>query len=62
MDDTQDRHIHYDDKGRRIYLSGIRTNNQSTKSRYQVMQERYHKALQWEIEHSRNGRRSENYG
>ena len=54
MGDTQDRHIHYDDKGRRIYLSGIRSNNQSTKNRYQIMQERYHKALQWEIEHSRN--------
>ena len=54
MVDTQDRHIHYDDKGRPIYLSGIRSNNQSTKSRYQIMQERYHKALQWEIEHNRN--------
>lgn len=54
MGDTQDRHTHYDDKGRPIYLSGIRFNNQSAKSRYQIMQERYHKALQWEIEHSRN--------
>ena len=54
MGDTQDRHIHCDGTGRRIYLSGIRFNNQSAKSRYQIMQERYHKALQWEIEHSRN--------
>lgn len=54
MGDTQDRHIHYDDRGRRIYLSGIRFNNQFAKSRYQIMQERYHKALLWEIEHSRD--------
>ena len=54
MNNTQDRHIHHDDEGRPIYLSGKRLNNQSTKSRYQTMQERYHRALQWEIEHSRN--------
>ena len=36
------------------FLRGCDAINQSTKSRYQIMQERYHKALQWEIEHSRN--------
>ena len=54
MEETKDRHLRYDDEGKPIYLSDKRLNNQSIKSRYQIIQERYHKALQWEIEHSRN--------
>lgn len=54
MEDTQDRHLHYNDKGEPIRLSGLKRNNQQTKTKYQDMMERYHKALKWEIEHSRD--------
>lgn len=54
MSDTQDRCLHYNDEGELIHLSGLKKNNQQTKTKYQDMMERYHKALKWEIEHSRN--------
>ena len=54
MGDTQDRCIHCNDKGEQICLSGLKRNNKQTKTKYQDMMERYHKALKWEIEHSRN--------
>ena len=54
MGNTQDRHLHYDEEGKSIYLSGQRKTNQQTKTKYQDIMERYHKALKWEIEHSSN--------
>ena len=54
MSDKQDKHLHYDNEGNPIYLSGLKRNNQQTKTKYQDMMERYHEALKWEIEHNRN--------
>lgn len=54
MSDTQEKRLHYNDKGEPIRLSGLKRNNQQTKTKYQDMMERYHKALKWEIEHSRD--------
>lgn len=54
MDDTQDRCVHRNDRGEPIYLSGLKRNNQQIKTKYQDMMERYHRALQWEIEHNKN--------
>lgn len=54
MGDTQDKHLHYNDKGEPIHLSGLKRNNRQTKTKYQDMMERYHKVLKWEIENSRN--------
>lgn len=54
MDDTEDRHLHFNDKGEPIYLSGHRADNRHSKSRYQIMQERYCQILEWKYEHSKN--------
>lgn len=54
MDDTQDRHIHFNDRGEQIRLSGLKRNNQKTKTKYQDMMERYYRALKWKNEYSKN--------
>lgn len=58
MDDKQvsNRHLHYMDNGQPIILSGNKKSNQKpTKPDYLTKYlEPYHKAILWEIKHSRN--------
>lgn len=49
MSEKQDNHLHYDDRGELIHLSGIKRNNQQIKTKYQDMMERYYKALKWDV-------------